>query len=320
MPPAVSIVLPAFNRLEYLRPAVDSVFAQSYPDWELLIADDGSDGDTAAYLKTLASEARVRVLRLEHTGNPGVVRNSALREARGTFVAFLDSDDLWSADKLQIQLAMHAARPERRWSYTALRRIDSAGIALPESPGVDRKLSEGAIFEQLLKLDVAVATPSVIVEKRLLDQVGGFDENLRFFEDYDLWLRLSLLSEVSTVDQRLTMVRSHRQHYSADRAGVYEARFQLLDKHSRLPEISPLHSLVRVERAKNALALALIFAASGRRQQSLRMLWDSRACAGRRRGWWSSVGLILAMVLSPNSLREFMRKHRRRAVRASAPV
>jgi glycosyltransferase involved in cell wall biosynthesis len=320
MQPAVSIVLPAFNRLEYLRPAVESVFAQTYSNWELLIADDGSDAETADYLLTISAAAQVRVLRLQHTGNPAFVRNMALRAARGIYVAFLDSDDLWAPDKLRIQLGVHAAQPQRRWSYTALRRINAAGASLETSDGHKRTLYEGAIFEQLLKLDVAVATPSVIVEKRLLDQAGGFDEDLRFFEDYDLWLRLSLLSEVSAVDQPLTMVRNHRQHYSANRAGVYEARFQLLNKHCRLPEISPLHAIVRVERAKNALALALVLAASGRRRQSLQMLWDSRACIGRRRGWWSSAGLILAMVLSPNSLREFWRNHRRRAVHMSAPL
>src|SRR5262245_55647877 len=98
--PVVSIVLPAFNRLVYLRAAVASVFKQSFTDWELIIGDDGSDEDTRAYLGTLDQPPRVKVLWLAHTGNPAVVRNAALLEAKGEFVAFIDSDDEWLPDKL----------------------------------------------------------------------------------------------------------------------------------------------------------------------------------------------------------------------------
>src|SRR6185437_668849 len=92
-PPLVSVILPTFNRLGYLQAAVDSVFNQTMRDWELIVADDGSDSETRAYLQSFAEKPRVRVLWLSHSGNPGAVRNAALQCARGEYVAFLDSDD-----------------------------------------------------------------------------------------------------------------------------------------------------------------------------------------------------------------------------------
>src|SRR5687768_13275178 len=108
--PEVSVVLSTFNRLNYLRESVDSVCAQSFRDWELIIADDGSAEATTDFLSTLA-DPRIKVLLLQHSGNPATVRNAAIREARGRFVAFIDSDDLWLPLKLERQLAAMAVHP-----------------------------------------------------------------------------------------------------------------------------------------------------------------------------------------------------------------
>ena len=98
--PVVSIILPTFNRAAYLRETVASVFAQSWTDWELIISDDGSDEATRAFIHTLEADERVRVVWSPHSGIPAVTRNSALRVARGEYVAFLDADDLWDPAKL----------------------------------------------------------------------------------------------------------------------------------------------------------------------------------------------------------------------------
>ncbi len=174
-PPAVSVILPTFNRLKFLRPAVDSVLSQTFIDWELIIADDGSDTETVSYLETLQAAPGVRLLKLAHTGNPSAVRNAALRDARGEYVAFIDSDDVWLPRKLEIQLS--ALRSSgRRWSYTALTRVDDSGAVMPgEVPG-RRLLREGSILEHLLTLEVVIATPSVLVERYLLVELGGFEQ------------------------------------------------------------------------------------------------------------------------------------------------
>src|SRR5229473_5509224 len=125
--PAISIILPTFNRLKYLRLTVDSVFAQTFVDWELLVADDGSDEETRAYLKGLESLPRVKLIWLSHSGNPSAVRNAALREARGDYIAFLDSDDMWMPTKLERQIDALRVSSDRRWIYTGYVRIGDAG-------------------------------------------------------------------------------------------------------------------------------------------------------------------------------------------------
>ena len=223
-PPLVSIILPTFNRLKYLRLSIDSVFAQTHADWELVIADDGSDEETYEYLRAITVEPRIRLIRLSHSGRPSTVRNLALREARGRYVAFLDSDDVWLPGKLEAQLAAHASCPARRWSYTGLDLIDGDGAILKRWPTGRWVPYDGAVFEVLLKQEASVAAPAVLAERSLVTEAGGFDEELPFFEDYDMWMRLSRLSDVIVVDQTLVLVRVHLEHYSADKIGRASCR------------------------------------------------------------------------------------------------
>src|SRR5262245_57463748 len=139
MGPLVSVIMPTFNRREFLQPAIESLLNQSFVHWELIIADDGSDTDTRSYLQSLHAPPRVNVVWLSHSGRPSVVRNAALREARGEYVAFLDSDDLWLPRKLEMQVTSLARHPQRKWSYTAFALVDGAGQ--PKEPLHDAKRS-----------------------------------------------------------------------------------------------------------------------------------------------------------------------------------
>jgi glycosyltransferase involved in cell wall biosynthesis len=311
MAPTVSIVLPTYNRLQFLRAAVDSVFQQTFSDWELIIADDGSNAETLAFLAHIERHERVRLLRLAHSGNPSAVRNSGIGAARGRHVAFLDSDDVWLPDKLQLQVAAHAACDRRRWSYTALARIDAAGLPMRDGLGSNWTAHDGNIFEPLLSLSATVATPTVMVERQLLREVGGFDEEQPYFEDYDLWLRLSLQSDVILVNVPLALIRNHSEHYSADRIRVYEARFRMLEKHSPHAASTRLRGALRLARASTAGSLALVAAVAGMRGYALRMLWRSRLCALKSRQWWPRAGSTVLRVVLPRWLQETVRRRRR---------
>jgi glycosyltransferase involved in cell wall biosynthesis len=316
-PPAVSVILASYNRLRYLRPAVQSVLEQTLKDWELIIADDGSEGETADFLSTLADHPRVKLLKLRHTGNPSSVRNAALHAAQGHYVAFMDSDDLWVPKKLETQLSAQNASDGCRWSYSALTRINKEGSIMPGEFAGCRKLHAGAIFKQLLTLEVAVATPCVVAERSLLNEVGGFDPLQHYFEEYDLWLRMSMLSEVCAISEPLAMVRNHDEHYSADRVGVCRARLKLLDKVAALSSTSQLESVLRMERAKTATDLAAVLAPA-HRIEALKMLWRSRECAWRGRKWWRSATITLIRVIAPRWLRDAVRACR--AAYASRPM
>ncbi len=314
--PSVTVILPTYDRLEYLQAAVASVTAQTSTDWELVIADDGSGIETQVYLNSLERTPGVRVLRLTHTGNPGAVRNRALQVARGHYVAFIDSDDLWMPAKLETQV--QALRSSTcRWSYTALIRIDAAGQALPTEKTYYRLIQGGAIFERLLTLEIAVATPSVLAERAFVDELGGFDEGQLYFEDYDLWLRMSLRSEALAIAEPLVCVRNHAEHYSANRVGVYDARFRLIEKMERLASTQGQRAILRNERAKNALSMARVQAGYGRRAQALGMLWRSRQRA-LRAAWWPQALGIAARALAPAWVAKMVRKNRAGRKRAAS--
>jgi len=240
MQPSVSIVVPTFDRLEYLRPALDSVFAQTFDDWNLIIADDGSGEELRGYLRDLGNRPRVKVVWLPRQGVPAAVRNAALREATGTHVAFLDSDDVWAPRKLERQIALLTARPECGWSYTAFRRVDHRGAPLAGEHARRWHPHQGDIFEQLVSHTAELRTPSVMVARQLLSDVGGFDESMRSGEDYDLWMRLALRSPVAVVEEPLVDVRHHDRNYSRDWAIAFDGRDRSLAK---------LQSLVDPQRA-----------------------------------------------------------------------
>lgn len=307
MAPQVSIVLPCYNRVQYLRHAVDSVLAQTFQDWELIVADDGSGPETRNYLTELEKLPQVRILRLEHSGNPSVVRNAALRTARGAYIAFLDSDDVWLPTKLQMQIAMHRSCAAHRWSYVAMERIHEDGGLMQGEP--QRLTPAGAIFEPLLRLVADVSMSSVMAERALLEQVGFFDEEQPFFEDFDLFLRLSLRSDVSVVTQPLVRMRSHDQHYSAHRVKMLSGRARLLRKMQPEAERLGLGAVLHREEERNYADLARAYAAAGCRRSALRFLWQTRAVAWSYEGWWGACAAVVKS-FAPSWVRAAYRKMR----------
>src|ERR1700742_4409771 len=108
MPPAVSIILPTYNRLRFLPEAVQSVLGQTTADWELIVVDDGSTDESVTWLESLR-DPRISILRTRHTGNRSALRNLGVARTSGPWIAFIDSDDRWHPEKLRRQLAVHAA-------------------------------------------------------------------------------------------------------------------------------------------------------------------------------------------------------------------
>jgi glycosyltransferase involved in cell wall biosynthesis len=307
--PAVSIILPTFNRLEFLRSAIVSVFEQTFVDWELIIADDGSSERTRAYLRALMSQPRVKVIWLPHTGNPGAVRNAALREAKGTYIAFLDSDDLWRPTKLERQIArLSSCAPNCRWCYTGYDRIGEAGeLIYPNAKPMVPYC--GAIFEQLLTLEAEVSMPAVVVERRLLVQVGNFDEQLLMWEDYDLWLRLALHSEIELIDEPLTRLRSHEQHYSAAGTRNQEDRLRMLKKMRRLTTDEHLLLVADRQIAQRTLALVRLYANSDR-LAALVTLANGCKESWRLIDWWAGIPFVLLKLVVPRVLIDCYRRAR----------
>jgi glycosyltransferase involved in cell wall biosynthesis len=309
---AVSVVLPTFNRLRFLRPAIESVYAQTFSDWELIVADDGSDLETRQYLQALATQPGVTVLWLAHSGRPAVVRNAALERATGSYVAFLDSDDLWGATKLERQIGALRERVGCRWSYTAFLRVDACGRALAEEAARPWVPYEGEIFEQVVTGRASIRTPSVLARRELIAQAGTFDEAMLSAEDFDLWLRLALCSQVAVVDAPLVHVRYHDENHTREWQAAYLGRDRSLRERQRLVD-SGRRALLRAERMRNALQLARAHAERGEHRRMLRALWESLPYCRTYPHWWVTVLRTVLLPVVPRRLLELYRKCRRYA-------
>jgi hypothetical protein len=312
MQPGVSIILPTFGRLQYLRSTVASVYCQTMGDWELIVADDGSDAETRAYLRTLETDSRVRVVWLTHTGIPAIVRNAALREARGEYVAFIDSDDLWAPEKLSRQVAILRSRPGCGWCYTAISHIDGSGQLLTEPVFGPWLPCDGAVFERLVTGPVVIRTPSVLVARELVAGAGGFDETIRSGEDYDLWLRLALVSDVALLDEPLVQVRRHEANYSQDWEIAFTGRDRSLEKLQGTVDTDK-RMLLRTERTRNALILAARHASLGNSAQMMRAFFRALPYSWSSPLWWLALLKTPLRPYVPQRLVDAYRRRRRAA-------
>jgi glycosyltransferase involved in cell wall biosynthesis len=305
--PTVSVVLPTFNRLQFLPAAIESVFAQTLTDWELIIADDGSEADTRAYLRVLEDPPRVQVLYLPHAGRPAAVRNVALSEARGEYVAFLDSDDIWPPMKLKTQIASLSRHPTRKWSYTRFGLVDAAGNPTGSTHPSGGPAPAGWILEKLLKGETVVALSSVVVDRKLLEQLGPFDEQLLMCEDDELYFRLAAESEIDAIDETLTLKRRHGQHFGDDVTAWRDRRrvFENLLSSGRAHRFG---SVLRRLRAEMAAGLANSQVMSGKRLSAVGTLVSSAKYSWPYQEWWRGA----ARALAPAVLRRFLRRRRRR--------
>jgi glycosyltransferase involved in cell wall biosynthesis len=196
----VSVVIPTHDRARLVVEAVDSVLAQSGVDFELIVVDDGSSDDTA-----LALGARRARLRYHYQSPRGVsaARNAGAGLARGRWLAFLDSDDLWLPGKLAAQVAYHRAHPDVLVSQTEEIWIRDGHRV---NPRAYHRKPAGDIF--LPSLDRCLVSPSaVMLHRDVFTAAGGFDESLPACEDYDLWLRLAQRGAIGLVPQPLVVKR-----------------------------------------------------------------------------------------------------------------
>lgn len=228
--PKVSVIIPAYNAAGCVRRAVDSVLAQSFRDFELLVVDDGSSDDTLEVLAAYGD--RLRPL-AQANGGPAAARNHGLRQARGEYVAFLDADDHWRPDKLARQVQLLDARPEIGFCSSATDVVDAAGApvcAWPCQP--DAGPLPDILF--LRGTVISGSTSGVLARRSLVLAQGGFDENLRGFEDPDLWIRLAARTGYVCLAEPLTVVVRTPNSVSGNLANMRRATLASFRKNRHL--------------------------------------------------------------------------------------
>ncbi len=231
--PKISVIIPSFNREKTVVRAINSVLEQNYPNIELIVVDDGSSDNTATILKKKYLKS---LILLEQT-NQGVssARNRGVEQSSGKWIAFLDSDDYWHPKKLAYQIQALELLPDLKILQTQEIWIRNGRRV---NPRIKHKKPKGWIFNKSLKL-CCISPSSVLIEKALFCDAGGFDEDLLACEDYDLWLRITANHPVGLVDQLLlTKTGGHQDQLSMKYAAMDRFRVYSLLKNLSISSLS----------------------------------------------------------------------------------
>lgn len=223
--PKVSVIIPTYNRLPMLKEAVDSVLAQNYEDMELIVVDDGSTDGTGEAMKGYGG--RVRLVQFPSNKGVSAARNKGILNARGKYIAFLDSDDLWVKGKIKIQTTFLDENPHYPICYT-----DEIWIRKGRRVNPMQKHSKysGWIFEKCLPLCI-ISPSSAMMRRALFSKVGLFDEALPVCEDYDFWLRVSSRFPIFFINRKLIIKRGgHPDQLSQRSWGNDRYRVMALEK------------------------------------------------------------------------------------------
>lgn len=216
MPPLVSVIIPVYNRLVYLAEAIESVLAQSYPTYEIIIVDDGSVVDVVGALTPYSD--RVSYVRQDHKG-VSAARNLGVRMSQGEYLAFLDSDDIFMASKLEMQITDLSMNPEMALAYSYEYLIDESG-KISSKPLRETRippLPSGYIARDFL-MESFIGTMTVFLRRSVFVEMGGFDESLQYNEDDDLWFRIMLKYPVMCSKYISGARRIHAANMSRDRS------------------------------------------------------------------------------------------------------
>ncbi len=225
--PLVSVVIPTRNRAAYILDAIESVFSQTYANHEIIVVDDGSTDATKELLAPLLNAGRVRYFFQDGKGVSSA-RNRGVKEARGELIAFLDSDDLFLPTKLEKQVELLRANPDFAFIHCNFSKFDDAGNELGER---DTSKFQGTVYPELLQeWSILMAMPCILLRKATFENAGGFDKEMTWAEDLDLWRRLARLGPVGTVPETLVRVRVHPASASFSKRGSLKGFERYLEK------------------------------------------------------------------------------------------
>jgi glycosyltransferase involved in cell wall biosynthesis len=215
--PLISVIIPVYNGETTIQRTIESVFKQTVSDWELIVIDDGSQDSTVDILSQIR-DSRLKVFSYPNAGQ-ATSRNRGLAKASGDYIAFLDADDLWTPDKLEAQLNALQTHPQAAVAYSWTDYIDESDQFYRRG---NHLTLNGNIYANLLLTDLFENGSNLLICKKALDDVGGFDESLPPAEDWELWLRLASRYEFIAVPSAQILYRVSA-HSASTQVGKMEA-------------------------------------------------------------------------------------------------
>lgn len=228
--PKVSVIIPTYNRADFLKKAVQSVLHQTYQDYEILVRDDGSTDNTQQVISNF-KDSRIRYTR--NMTNIGVIqnRNNAVNNSKGKYIAFLDDDDEWLPEKLEKQMSIIEASPAK------LGGVYSGAYSIDTKLGKIVKLSvpeyRGYILKHLLKNNF-IMTSTLVLKKKCFEKVGLFDPEFKSASDFDMWIRVAEKFEFDYVLSALVNYNVHENRISSNYIRRICGLKRLTAKHRKL--------------------------------------------------------------------------------------
>ncbi len=243
----VSVIMPAYNAANYISFSIQSVINQTYSNWELIIIDDGSDDQTAECVKSYLFDSRVKYIYQNNAGQASA-RNHGIRLSDGQLIAFLDSDDLWIENKLELQVNLFSNDKSIDLIFGNSLVIDSLGKLNSDFNLLTNYTSGVNLYRSLIINEISIPILTVIVKSDAVNLIGGFDEslNIKNAEDYDLWVRLAKAGfKFYYLNQFLTYYRIHNKQST------------FLDLSSTDPSVNVLLKLRQNEKCKAIIDVSI---------------------------------------------------------------
>ena len=309
--PLVSVIIPTYNAEKFIVQAIESVFAQTYRQYEILVIDDGSTDNTQEVLRVF--EDRLHCYYQNNRG-PSSARNKGIQFASGEYICFLDADDLWTSEKLQSQVEFMESHPELGLVFSDHEDFNQEECM--SSTWLDvKKKALGLELETQIPLEEAfsklvyenyISTPTVMVRKQCLEKVGGFDENLWSVEDRDLWLRIAAHFPIACLPRIFCQRRIHQMNISKVSELSMQGRITVLEKNRRsFNNLAPA-KFWHQGLSDSYCRLGYIFLAQGHRRKALYAGMNSlvhavalllRTRSSGSYSWMLGLGLIPGAVL-----------------------
>lgn len=272
--PQVDIIIPAYNAARFLPMALDSVIAQTFEDWRILLIDDGSTDNTAEIVSLYETRLglKLRYIKQPNAGLPAA-RNTAIRNSSAEYLALLDADDVWLPCRLEESLKCFRDFPQVGLAYGFISRIDADGVVL-DTFTKPSKHPAGHIAPYIYMRTMNLPCPTVTFRRSCVQDVGLFDESMRATEDRDLWVRIALQYEVALVPKVIAHYRISPQAMTTDPNRMLEAQLRFVEKHYGSPGCGRRARLVALswiyrQRAEALVNRKQIWAALGSAMRAL---------------------------------------------------
>ena len=311
----ISIIIPVYNGEKTIQETLQSVFQQTFKEFEIIIIDDGSQDKTLEILNSIR-DPRLKIYSYQNSGQ-ATARNRGIERAKGQYIAFLDADDLWTPDKLERQLKTLQNSPHAAVVYSWTDYIDESGKFV--QPG--RHISvEGDVYAELLTTNFVENGSNILVQKQALTEVGGFEASLPPAEDWDLWLRLARRYPFVVVPAPQVLYRVSTHSSSSNLAKQETQSLRVLDRaFAEAPEA--FQSLKRRSRANlyKYLAWKALEHSSSRRNavMAFRLVWNyiTNEPAIALEAKFASILLVksaIAVLVSPQQAKRLLTRLKRR--------